>query len=163
MYKVGIGYDIHKFSSGRKLFLGGIQVPYKKGLSGHSDADVIIHAVSDALLGAMGEPDIGSYFPNTDAKYKDISSLRLLYVIKDILKKKSFSVVNIDVMLVLEAPKIAHLRDKMSSAIAVALGIKRTSVSIKATTNEGVGDIGKNKAAAAYAVALIRKTKKKKP
>ncbi|MFH0876674.1 MAG: 2-C-methyl-D-erythritol 2,4-cyclodiphosphate synthase [Candidatus Omnitrophota bacterium] len=157
--KIGIGYDIHRLVKGRKLFLGGVRVPSKKGLLGHSDADVILHAVCDALLGAMGTGDIGLLFPNTDRKYKNISSLVLLKRVAGLLKKNSFRVGNIDVMLLLEAPEIGRYRETMKAHISKALGIGISQVSLKATTNEGTGDIGKGKACAAYAVVLIKKEK----
>jgi len=155
--KIGIGYDIHRFVPGRKLVLGGVDVPHSKGLSGYSDADIIIHAVCDAILGALGEGDIGLHFPDTDPKYKDISSLKLLKKVQGMLEKKHFKVGNIDVMLLLEAPKIAFFKDRMRSNISKILKIAAAQVSINATTAEGIGEIGRGKAAAAYAVALISK------
>lgn len=156
MIKIGIGYDIHRFAPQGKLVLGGVNIPHGKGLLGHSDADVVIHAVCDALLGALGQGDIGEIFPNTDKKYKNISSLVLLKSVGGLLKKKAFSVGNIDVMLLLESPKIVRYKEKMKACIAKTLDIHIFQVSIKATTNEGVGDIGRGKACAAYAVALIK-------
>lgn len=160
--KVGIGYDIHKFAVKRKLVLGGVQIPFSKGLLGHSDADVILHAVCDALLGALGQGDIGQLFPDTNNKYKDISSLILLKNVGGLLKKMAFRVGNIDVMLLLESPKIARYKKKMKARIAQTLDIQVSRVSIKATTHEGVGDIGRGKAAAAYAVVLIKKMEDRK-
>lgn len=158
-YKVGIGYDIHKFHLKRKLILGGVEIPFSKGLLGHSDADVVIHAVCDALLGAMAAGDIGELFPDTGARYKDISSLKLLQKVGALLQKKFFIVGNIDIMLLCQAPKIAVYKDKMKEEMAVALRTDKARLSIKATTQEGVGPIGEGKAAAAYAVALIKKVK----
>ena len=156
-FRIGIGYDIHRLARGRKLFIGGVPIPYKKGLVGHSDADVLLHALCDALLGAMAAGDIGEHFPNTDPKYKNISSLELLKNIQRLLVRKSFEVVNIDAMLVLEAPKIAAFKEKMRGAIARALGINISRVSVKATTQEGIGEIGQGKAACATVVVLLQK------
>lgn len=160
MFKIGIGYDIHRFARRRKLVLGGVNIPYGKGLRGHTDADVIVHAICDALLGALGQGDIGQQFPNDDPKYKNVSSLGLLKKVYALLKRKSFVVGNIDVMLLLEAPKMTPFKEKMKVNISRVLRIDQQQVLIKATTNEGIGDIGKGKAAAAYAVALIQKTSK---
>ena len=156
-FKIGIGYDIHRFASQRRLFIGGLLIPFKRGLLGHSDADVLLHALCDALLGALGEGDIGEHFPEDDPKYKNISSLVLLKNVQQLLAKKSFKVGNIDAMLLLEAPKISVFKEKMKSKIAGVLKIDKSKISIKATTNEGVGPIGQGKAAAAYVVALIQK------
>jgi 2-C-methyl-D-erythritol 2,4-cyclodiphosphate synthase len=155
MFKVGLGYDIHRLAVRRALVLGGVRIPSAKGLLGHSDADVVLHAVSDALLGAAGLGDIGEHFPSTQKKYKGISSLRLLEHVAGLLKKNKYSVCNVDIMLLLEAPKITPYKTKMRQLIADALGIGRESVSIKATTHEGTGEIGRGEAAAAYAVALL--------
>lgn len=156
MFKVGIGYDIHRFALKRKLVLGGVEIPSKQGLLGHSDADVVVHAVCDALLGAMGEGDIGQHFPDKDLKYKNISSLKLLKTVASLLKKKSLYVGNIDVMVLLEAPSISPFKESMKKKIASVLAVSKHQISIKATTNEGLGEIGKKKAAAAYAVVLIK-------
>jgi len=155
MIRVGIGYDIHRFTPGRRLVLGGVIIPCKRGLKGHSDADVVVHAVADALLGAAGAGDIGEHFPSTDKRYKDISSLVLLERVAGILKRSGFRVGNVDAMLLLEAPHIAPYRGRMRRCIAKALGIAEGRVSVKATTQEGVGPIGRNEAAAAYAVATV--------
>ena len=154
-YRVGIGYDIHRFAPKRKFFLGGVLIPSRHGLLGHSDADVLLHAICDALLGAAALGDIGKIFPNTDKRYKDISSLRLLGVVKNLLKVKGYSVVNVDSMVVLESPKLSPYNRKMIKNISGVLNIPVGSVSIKATTNEGIGAIGANKAAAAYAIVLV--------
>jgi len=155
--RVGIGYDIHKFAPKRKLFLGGVCVPFNKGLIGHSDADVILHAVSDALLGAMGQDDIGKHFPDSDDRYKDVPSSVILEKVSAIMWDKSYKVVNVDVMLLLERPKITPFKAKMKANIAGILKVTKDAVSVKATTHEGVGAIGKGQAAAAYAVVLIQK------
>lgn len=159
VYKIGTGYDIHRFAPKRRLVLGGVVIPYKKGLSGHSDADVLLHAICDALLGALGEKDIGRLFPNTDKRYKGISSLKLLGEVRAILDKKNFSVGNISAVLLLEAPKIGPYSDSMKKNIARVLRVGESCVGIAATTHEGVGDIGCNNAAAAHAVALIHHKK----
>jgi len=160
--RVGIGYDIHRLARGRRLVLGGVVVPHSKGLVGHSDADVVLHAAADALLGAVAAGDIGTHFPDTEKKYRGISSLVLLRRVVNILKKKGYRVGNIDVMLLLEAPRIGAYRRRMQGNIARAAGVASRSVSVKATTHEGVGAIGKNEAATAYAVAVVYKRTRKK-
>lgn len=155
--RVGIGYDIHKLVKGRPLVLGGLEIPHAKGLLGHSDADVLLHAICDALLGAAGLDDIGSFFPDSDPKYKGISSLKLLKKAGELVGSEGYSVINIDSTLIAEEPKIAPFKKKMIQKIAAALGIGEKDISIKATTNEGMGDIGKKKAIAAFAVALLDK------
>lgn len=154
--RVGIGYDIHRLVKGRSLFLGGIEIPSSIGLLGHSDADVLLHAVCDALLGAVGERDIGFHFPDTDEKYKNISSLELLHYVGKILKRKKYKVNNIDVVVIAEKPKMAEYIDQMKKNIADILLVSANTIGIKATTNEGVGDIGRGKAIAAYAVASVK-------
>lgn len=156
MLKVGIGYDIHRLAPRRRLFIGGVRIPSPRGLLGHSDADVVIHAICDALLGAMGAGDIGHHFPDTDRAYKNASSLELLKKVGRLLEKNSYVVGNIDVMLLLESPKISRYRNKMKTRMAKVLKIDRDQISIKATTHEGVGAIGRGEAAAAYAVVLIQ-------
>jgi len=155
--RVGIGYDIHRFAPRRKLVLGGVVIPSRKGLLGHSDADVVLHAVCDALLGAVAAGDIGQHFPDSDKRYKDVSSVILLRRVAGVLKKDGWQINNIDVMLLLEAPRIGPYRARMRRCMARALGIGVARVSVKATTQEGVGMIGKNEAAAAYAVAAVTK------
>lgn len=153
--RIGIGYDIHRCVEGRKLFLGGVEIPFDKGLLGHSDADVLLHAVCDALLGAAGEGDIGTYFPNTDEQYKNISSLVLLEKVAKVLRDKGYHVVNIDVVLIAEAPKIMQYVPEMKKKIAKILSVTFNDIGIKATTQEGVGSIGKGEAICAQAIALI--------
>jgi 2-C-methyl-D-erythritol 2,4-cyclodiphosphate synthase len=153
----GIGYDVHRLKKGRALVLGGVTIPHTHGLEGHSDADVAIHALMDALLGAAGLPDIGHYFPNTDNKYKNISSILLLKEVALALKNKKFKVNNVDISLIAEKPKIYPHIPAMKENIAKALKIPTTLVGIKATTNEGLGSIGRNEGMAAFAVASIRK------
>ena len=156
-YRIGLGYDIHPLVRGRKLILGGVNIPYAKGLKGHSDADVLIHAICDALLGAMGKDDIGKHFPDTDKSLKDISSIKLLGKVSAILRKEGYKINNLDTVMVLEAPRVSPFKDKMKREIAAALDIASSNINIKATTQEGIGQIGRGKAAAAYAVALIRR------
>jgi 2-C-methyl-D-erythritol 2,4-cyclodiphosphate synthase len=153
--KVGIGYDIHRLVEDRKLFLGGVDIPYIKGLLGYSDGDVLLHAISDAILGAMGLGDIGHHFPNTDPQYKNISSLELLKKVAALMAARRVSIGNIDAVVMAEEPKIGPFRSRMADAISSALGIKKDKVNIKATTNEGVGSLGKGEAIAAYAVVAL--------
>lgn len=155
MIRIGIGYDIHRLIKGRKLFLGGLEIPHTKGLLGHSDADVLLHAICDALLGAVSLGDIGEHFPDTGPRYRNVSSLELLKKVNSLIKKNKFSVNNIDAVVIAEEPKILACRDKIKIIIARTLGIKENKVSIKAKTNEGLGDVGGKKAIAAYAVALV--------
>ena len=154
-HRVGIGYDIHAFGAGRKLVLGGVTIPHKVGLVGHSDADVILHAICDALLGAAALGDIGKHFPNTGSKYKGISSLLLLEHVGRMLSKKNYRIVNIDATVLLESPKILKYSGSMAEKIAGSLGIQTTQVSIKATTNEGLGFIGRGEGCAALAIVSI--------
>ncbi|MBN1633107.1 MAG: 2-C-methyl-D-erythritol 2,4-cyclodiphosphate synthase [Ignavibacteria bacterium] len=154
-YKIGIGYDVHKFVKGRKLILGGINIPHTKGLEGHSDADVLLHSICDALLGAAGFRDIGNQFPNTDPSYKNISSLILLDKTYKLLKSKRYKIENIDSMLILEEPKINKYIDAMKKNITRT--VKSENISIKATTSEGLGFTGQKKGCVAYSVALIYK------
>lgn len=161
VYRVGMGYDIHRFVPHRKLFIGGVRIPFKKGLLGHSDADILLHAVCDALLGALGSGDIGEHFPNTEARTQGISSLKLLGRVRDLLYDKGARVVNIDTMVIMDAPKIGRYKEKMKANMAKVLKIEKGRVSVKATTNEGTGMIGKGEAAAAYAVVLIESRRKR--
>ncbi len=156
-YHSGIGYDVHPLVAGRKLVLGGVKVPYEKGLKGHSDADVLVHAVMDAILGAAGAGDIGEHFPDTSRKYKGASSIELLKHVAGVVAKKSFTVVNVDAVLLAEEPKIKPYKKQMGVNIAAALGIDAAQVNIKATTNEGLGFIGAKEGMAAYATASLRK------
>jgi len=157
MQRIGIGYDVHRFTPGRKLFLGGVEIPYSLGLDGHSDADVILHAICDAILGAMGKGDIGEHFPNSDVRYKDISSLKLLAQVCTLMKKSGYTVGNVDVMVLAEEPHLAKYKPQMKACIAKELGVKDTAVNIKATTNEGMGFIGRKEGIAAQAVVLLKK------
>ena len=153
--RVGIGYDIHRLVEDRPLILGGVEIPFFKGLLGYSDGDVVMHAVSDAMLGALSLGDIGMHFPNTDPKYKDISSGKILTVVAAMIAEKNYAVNNVDTMILAEEPKIYPFRDKMIEALAGALGIPNDRINIKATTNEGVGSIGKGDAIAAFAVVTL--------
>ncbi len=153
--RIGIGYDIHRLSADRKLILGGVHISHPKGLMGHSDADVLLHAICDALLGAAALGDIGKHFPDTDKRFKDISSLKLLRRVGLLLHKHGCEVHNIDSTIVLERPKIAAYVSHMRRNIGTALGIKPTQVSVKATTNEGLGFFGSEEGCAAFAVASV--------
>lgn len=153
--RIGFGLDIHPYRRGRKLVLGGVKIPFKKGLQGHSDADALIHAVMDALIGAAGLGDIGMHFPAGDPALKGISSVRLLERTRELLKKKKFKIQNLDVTLVIEAPKIAGYIDEMRAVIAGALRLKKDRVNVKATRSEGLGFVGRTEGVAAYAVALL--------
>ena len=153
--RVGFGYDVHHLILGRKLILGGEVIPYQKGLDGHSDADVLIHSLIDALLGAAGEGDIGQHFPDNDEQYKDISSLKLLENTYKILKKKKLTINNIDVSLVLEEPQIAPFIMSMKNNIVQVLKISTENVNIKTTTNEKMGFIGRREGAASYCVVSL--------
>lgn len=153
--RAGIGYDVHRLVKGRPLILGGVPIAYEKGLLGHSDADVLTHAICDALLGAAGLGDIGMHFPDTDPRYKDISSLKLLAETCRMLAEKGFRIANIDSILFAEAPKLGSHRQAMQTALAKAMNISADAINIKATTTEGLGAIGKGKGMAAMCVALI--------
>ena len=153
--RFGLGYDVHRFVPGRKLVLGGVEVPHQTGLEGHSDADVLLHAIIDALLGATAFGDIGRHFPNTDPRYKNISSIVLLKHVGELLARHRYIVNNIDATVVIEAPRLSPHIEEMRANIAVALGIDTTQVSIKATTGEGLGFIGAHEGAAAHAIASV--------
>lgn len=153
--RIGFGYDVHRLVPGRPLVLGGVQIPSEAGLDGHSDADVLLHAIADALLGACALGDIGKHFPNTDPQYRNISSLILLGRVGEMLREAHYSIVNIDTTLVLEHPKILSYIDQMRAAIASALKLKPGQVSVKATTSEAMGFVGRSEGASAYAVAAV--------
>lgn len=155
--KVGFGFDVHQLGEGRPFILGGVQVPHHAGAFGHSDADVLVHAICDALLGAANLEDIGYHFPNTDDQWKGISSLVLLSKCTDLLAEKKWSIGNIDAMLCLEAPKIKPYIPEMKRHIAKAAGISEDDISIKATTSETMGFVGREEGVVAYAVCLIEK------
>ncbi len=151
----GIGYDVHRFAENRTLVLGGVTIPHSHGLEGHSDADVLCHAIADALLGAMGLPDIGFYFPPGDAACKDIVSLKILEKCRSLANEAGLKIINVDSTLVAEEPKILPYRDAMRANIGAALGIPLQRVGIKATTNETMGFIGRREGIAALAVAQV--------
>ena len=153
--RTGYGYDIHKLVSNKKLILGGLEIPHSKGLLGHTDADVLTHAIIDALLGACGLGDIGQHFPDTDPKWKDANSLDLLEAVYLSMKKKGFKLVNIDSTIVAEEPKIGPHTDKIKFNIAKRLGIKEDQINIKCKTNEGLDSVGTKNAICAHAVALV--------
>jgi len=154
-YRTGIGYDIHRLVAGRKLFLGGIEIPYIHGLLGHSDGDALLHAICDALLGAIGEGDIGEHFPDTDSKYDGISSTELLKTVYGLVTKKNFLIANVDTVVIAQEPKLVPFKKQMQQAIAGILNVKEDSVNIKAKTNEEMGEIGRKEAIAAYAVVTV--------
>jgi len=157
-YKFGIGYDIHRLIEGRKLILGGVEIPYIKGLYGHSDADVLIHAICDGILGALNKGDIGEHFPNTDEKYHNISSLKLLKLVYELAQKDSYEINNIDTVVIADNPTIGPFKSQMVEVIAQALNLDTADLNIKATTQEGMGSGGGSEAIAAYAiVSLVKK------
>lgn len=155
--RVGIGYDLHRLVPGRRLMLGGVDVPSEAGADGHSDADVVCHAVTDALLGAASEGDIGQHFPDTDRQWKDASSLELLRRIAGLVRSRGFSILNVDVVVVLERPKLGPFRASIAESLGSALGIDAGTVGVKAKTNEGVDAVGRGEAIAAHAVVLLNR------
>jgi 2-C-methyl-D-erythritol 2,4-cyclodiphosphate synthase len=157
MFRVGQGYDVHRLVEGRRLVIGGVEIPFAKGLLGHSDADVLTHAIMDALLGASGVGDIGLLFPDSHPNYKNIESLRLLWEVGRHLAKSGWQVENIDATVVAEAPRMQILRNEMQGNIAMAVGIPSSMVNVKFTTEEGLGFTGKGEGIAAHAVCLIRR------
>ena len=154
--RVGVGYDLHRLEPGRRLILGGVEVPSDAGARGHSDADVVCHAITDALLGAAAAGDIGGHFPDTDGRWKDASSVDLLRQIVELVNARGFAIANVDVVVVLERPKLGPHRARMTESLARALGIEPAAVSVKAKTNEGVDAVGRGEAIAAHAVALLK-------
>ena len=155
--RIGHGYDVHRLTEGRRLILGGVEVPYEKGLLGHSDADVLTHAVMDALLGAAALGDIGELFPDTDAAYAGISSILLLERVAERLREAGYAVVNLDATVLAQAPKLAPYRERMRENLAHVLALDASRVSVKATTEEGLGFTGEGLGIAAHAVALLEK------
>jgi 2-C-methyl-D-erythritol 2,4-cyclodiphosphate synthase len=157
MIRCGIGYDVHRLAKGRKLILGGVEIAHSRGLEGHSDADVLSHAIADALLGAVGAGDIGQHFPNTDESIRGISSLEILKRVTKLLADKKARVINVDVSVIAEEPKIAPHIPAMRKTIATAISLGESSISIKATTNERLGAIGRGEGIAAMAVATVER------
>lgn len=153
--RIGHGYDVHKLIEGRKLILGGVDIPHTVGLLGHSDADVLLHAVMDALLGALALGDIGQHFPDTDDKYKGISSMHLLTLVNKLISEKGGRLVNLDATLIAQKPKIAPYIDKIRENIAFALGTDKSRISVKATTEEHLGFTGREEGISAHAVVLV--------
>ncbi|HLG43842.1 MAG TPA: 2-C-methyl-D-erythritol 2,4-cyclodiphosphate synthase [Nitrospirales bacterium] len=153
--RVGIGYDIHPLVSGRKLVLGGIEIPHAKGLSGHSDADVLTHAICDALLGAMGEGDLGSHFPASDPQYKDIASRTLLERVVSLMARKGFRVVNMDAVIIAQAPRLGPHLPAMKDALAKAMGVEPARLNLKVKSGEGQDAVGREEAMTAQAVCLL--------
>ncbi len=156
--RIGFGFDSHRLAAGRKLVLGGVDIPHEKGLLGHSDADALLHAVGDAVLGAIGERDLGTHFPDTDPAYKDISSKVLLERIFALAKKKGFAVNNVDATIVLERPKLLPYVPEMIRILSEALELSSDRISIKAKTNEGMGFIGRGEGIAVFAVVSLRES-----
>jgi 2-C-methyl-D-erythritol 2,4-cyclodiphosphate synthase len=154
-YRIGMGYDVHRFAAGRSLVLGGITIPYHQGLAGHSDADCLIHAICDALLGAISEGDLGRHFPDSDPRYKDVESLLLLKKVIEMVEQKGFRITNIDATIVAQAPLLAPYRPQMEGKIAATVSIEQGRVNVKATTTEGLGFPGRGEGIAAYAVVLV--------
>lgn len=161
--RVGIGYDVHPLVEGRKLFLGGIEIPYSKGLLGHSDGDVLIHAICDAILGAISEGDIGVHFPDSDESIRGINSIKILSYVMELVKKKGFKVVNIDAVIAAEEPKIHPHRELIRKNIAKILNVDIDMVGIKGKTKEGLGFVGKKEGIEVYAVALLEEVRVQTP
>jgi 2-C-methyl-D-erythritol 2,4-cyclodiphosphate synthase len=155
--RVGLGYDVHRLTEGRRLVLGGVEIPSAQGLDGHSDADVVVHALSDALLGAAALGDIGQHFPPSDPSFKDVSSLYLLHQVVGMLTTEGYRVVNVDVMVIAERPTLAPYVNQIRSGLAHVLQVPEQSVSVKATTNEGLGPEGRREGISAQAVALLER------
>lgn len=155
MMRVGMGYDVHKLTEDRDLILGGVKIPWEKGLLGHSDADVLIHAVMDALLGAAALGDIGKHFPDTDPAYKGISSILLLEHVTELLKKNHYEIGNIDATIIAQKPKMAPHIPRMRENMAIAMGIDQSRLNIKATTEEGLGFTGRGEGIASQAICLL--------
>lgn len=156
--RIGMGFDVHGFAVNRPLVLGGVAIPYSKGLAGHSDADVLAHALMDAILGAMRAGDIGEHFPDTDPAYKGSDSMQLLAAVVKMMRDGGWELVDADCVLALEEPKVAPYRDAMRSNLAAWLGVDVSSVGLKATTTEGLGFTGRREGVAAWAVVLLRRT-----
>ncbi|MBK7378322.1 MAG: 2-C-methyl-D-erythritol 2,4-cyclodiphosphate synthase [Ignavibacteriales bacterium] len=156
-YRTGIGFDVHQFAEGRKLIIGGVTIPYDKGLLGHSDADVLLHAIADALLGAASLGDIGQHFPDTDSTFKNADSKNLLHQVVKLIHENNYKIENVDSILTLQKPKVAPFIPEMKTIISSILNIEESRVSIKATTTEHLGFVGREEGAAAFATVLIYK------
>ncbi|HNY74001.1 MAG TPA: 2-C-methyl-D-erythritol 2,4-cyclodiphosphate synthase [Bacilli bacterium] len=157
MYRIGYGEDIHRLIAGRKLILGGVEIPFEKGLLGHSDADIVIHALMDALLGALSLGDIGTHFPDTDKQYKNVDSMELLNKVNRLIEENGYAVKNIDISIALEKPRLSPYLSKMVANLARSLRIMDRNVSIKAMTNEGLDAVGRGEAARAVAVVMLQR------
>ena len=155
-YRIGMGYDFHSFQEGGKLILGGVEIPSERGLKGHSDADVVLHALADALLGAAGLKDIGSYFPESDSSYRDMSSLLILEKVYRLVRGKGFAPGNVDITVIAEEPKISPHIEAIKTSLGRVLNLKPDQIGIKATTMEGKGPIGRGEGVAVHAVALLK-------
>lgn len=156
--RVGLGYDIHPLGKGRKLILGGIEIPHSQGLVGHSDADALVHAVCDAMLGAMGAGDLGKHYPSSDPRYKNISSLILLEEVNGLLAEKGYRLVNVDTVIIAQAPRLGPHLETMAARLADVLKIERAAVNVKVKSGEGLDAVGREEAIAAQAICLIEKT-----
>jgi 2-C-methyl-D-erythritol 2,4-cyclodiphosphate synthase len=157
MMRIGLGYDVHAFAEGRRLVLGGVEIAHDRGLLGHSDADVLAHALADAVLGALREGDIGLHFPDTDPAFAGLDSLELLASVGEMASERGWRIVDADCVIVLEHPKVAGYREQMRANLAAALGVAVESVGVKATTTEGLGFAGREEGVAAHAVVLIER------
>jgi len=156
--RIGIGYDVHRLVEGRRLFLGGVVVPFDKGLLGHSDGDVLIHAICDAILGALSQGDIGVHFPDSDESIKGIESVKILTYVRELTKQRGYRIVNIDAVIIAEEPKVSPYREEIMARLAKVLEIDIACVSVKGKTTEGLGFTGKKEGIAAQAVVLLKKT-----
>lgn len=157
MFRVGFGYDIHRFTDGRPLIIGGVEIPYAKGLLGHSDADVLLHALADALLGAAGAGDIGELFPDTDPQYRGIASSVLVGKVFELVRSRGFQAVNVDATVIAQEPNLSAFKKTIACSIASLVGLEAAGVNVKAKTQEGLGAIGRKEAVAAYCVVLLEK------
>ena len=158
--RIGHGYDVHRLVPGRKLILGGVEIPFERGLLGHSDADLLCHAISDALLGALALGDIGKHFPDSDSRWKDADSLMLLGLVAGLVREQGYAVVNVDATLILQRPKVAPHVLRMREKLAAAMGVEIDAISVKATTSEGMGYEGRGEGASCHAVALLSPIRK---
>lgn len=162
MIRVGIGYDAHPFAKDRRLVIGGIEIPFRLGLAGHSDADVLLHAICDALLGAIAEGDLGTFYPDTDPRYRGISSLKILEGVYERVAKKGYRLTNLDTVLIAEQPRLASYLPPMKQTIAKVLKVKEQDISIKVKSNERMGFVGRGEGIAAQAVCALKKYEKKR-